>query len=608
MKSNRLFCVLCWIAGLSLAATLGLASLATNARGQEKLPDGLNVIAIEAQPAAVELKHRFDYRQVLVLGKLDTGEVVDLTRMAQLAAPAKSVTVSTTGIVSAAADGAEQLTFRYGNLAANVVVNVAGSKAPRAVSFVRDVQPVLSKTGCNAGTCHGSKDGKNGFKLSLRGYDAIYDHRALTDDIGARRFNRAAPDQSLMLLKATGSIPHVGSVRMTFGDAYYDMIRQWIADGVKLDLDAPRVAKIEVFPKDPIVPRAGMKQQMVVVATYADGAVRDVTREAFIESGNIEVIEASPSGVLTMLRRGEAPVLVRYEGAYAASTIIVMGDRSGFQWQQPPTFNYIDELVYQKLQRVKILPSDVCTDDEFIRRVYLDLTGLPPSAEDARAFFADPRDSRLKREELVDRLVGSHSYVEHWTNKFADLLQVNRKFLGEEGSAGLRNWIKDAVATNRPYDQFAREVITASGSNLENPPASYYKTLRDPSSFVRFVDGVSDLKEIDPTHYEAVFETRVAYLKFKFNVTVEVTRADEPSAIEAKIEGNPLGVVGRLTAKSITTLEEAGGETKVTYSVESTLAGKLGSIGQPVLRSKAKDMEKLFAQRLRAAFAQSTPA
>ena len=147
--------------------------------------------------------------------------------------------------------------------------------------------------------------------------------------------------------------------------------------------------------------------------------------------------------------------------------------------------------------------------------------------------------------------------------------------------------------------------MNVSGEFTVNAPRDVvYRTLRDPSSFVRFVDGVSDLKEIDPTHYEAVFETKVAYLKFKFNVTVEVTRADEPSAIE----GNPLGVVGRLTAKSITRLEQAGDETKVTYSVESTLAGKLGSIGQPVLRSKAKDMEKQFAQRLRAAFAQSTPA
>jgi uncharacterized protein len=146
--------------------------------------------------------------------------------------------------------------------------------------------------------------------------------------------------------------------------------------------------------------------------------------------------------------------------------------------------------------------------------------------------------------------------------------------------------------------------MKVSGEFTVNAPRdAVFKTLRDASSFVRFVDGVSDLKELDPTHYEAAFETKVAYLKFKFNVTVEVTRMDEPHTIEAKIEGTPLGVVGRLTAKSVTTLEDAGNETKVTYSVESTLAGKLGSIGQPVLRSKAKDMEKQFAARLQAAFA-----
>jgi hypothetical protein len=150
--------------------------------------------------------------------------------------------------------------------------------------------------------------------------------------------------------------------------------------------------------------------------------------------------------------------------------------------------------------------------------------------------------------------------------------------------------------------------MNVSGEFTVNAPRQQvFNALKDANSFVRFVDGVHDLKEIDPTHYEATFETKVAYMKFKFAVTVEVTRMQEPSEIEAKIEGTPLGVVGRLTAKSLTRLEEAGSETKVTYSVESTLAGKLGSIGQPVLRSKAKDMEKIFAQRLRAAFAPASP-
>jgi hypothetical protein len=477
MKINRPLCILCWIVTLPLALML----LASPANGQEQLPPGLNVVSIEARPATIELKQHFDYRQVLITGKLDSGETVDLTRMAKVTQSGSAANVNAEGVVRPAADGSSELTFTYGNHTVKVPVTVANFAAQQPISFVRDVQPVLSRMGCNAGTCHGAKDGKAGFKLSLRGYDPLYDHRALTDDIGARRFNRAAPDQSLMLLKATGSIPHVGGVRTEVDHPYYELVRQWIMQGVKLDLAAPRVTKIDVYPVNPIVPREGMKQQITVMATFADGLVRDVTKEAFIESGDIEKIEASPAGIVTTLRRGEASVLVRYEGAYAATTIICMGDRTGFAWEQRPQFNYIDQHVDKKLQTVKIVPSELCTDDEFVRRVYIDLTGLIPTVGQVQQFLADPRDSKTKRDELVDRLVGSREYVEHWTNKWADLLQVNRKFLGEEGSVALRNWIKENVARNTPYNQMAREVIVASGSNLENPPAAYYKTLRDPA-------------------------------------------------------------------------------------------------------------------------------
>src|SRR5687768_17240404 len=482
MKMNRPLCVLCWIVTLPLA--LALMLLSSLANGQEQLPAGLKVVSIAARPAAVELKQRFDYRQVLITGKLDTGETVDLTRMAKVTQSGSAAAVDQEGVVRPAADGSSELVFTYGEHSVKEPVTFANLAQPQPVSFVRDVQPVLSRMGCNSGTCHGAKDGKAGFKLSLRGYDPLYDHRALTDDIGARRFNRAAPDQSLMLLKATGSIPHVGGVRTEVGHPYYELVRQWITQGVKLDLNTPRVTKIEVYPVNPIVPREGMKQQITVMATHADGLVRDVTKEAFIESGDIEKIEASPSGIVTTLRRGEAPVLVRYEGAYAATTIVCMGDRTGFAWEQQPQFNYIDQHVDKKLQQVKILPSELCTDDEFVRRVYIDLTGLIPTADQVQQFLADPRDSKTKRESLIDQLVGSREYVEHWTNKWADLLQVNRKFLGEEGSVALRNWIKENVARNTPYNQMAHEVITASGSNLENPPAAYYKTLRDPASLM----------------------------------------------------------------------------------------------------------------------------
>lgn len=484
MKAKRLCCVLCWAVGLSLLA----ASLsAPAARGQEKeaappaekVPDGLKIVAVETYPARIELRHRFDYRQILITGKLDTGESVDLTRIAKLAVPAKRVQVSAMGLVRPIADGEEQLTYTYESHSINIPVVVSGAQTNRPISFLNDVQPALSRMGCNAGTCHGSKDGKAGFKLSLRGYDSQFDHTALTDDIGARRFNRAAPDQSLMLLKATGGIPHVGGVRTNVGDPYYQLVRQWIVEGAKLDLSTSRVKSVEVLPKNPVLPRADMKQQMVVLATYPDGSVRDVTQEAFIESGNIEAVEAAPGGLLTLLRRAESPVLVRYDGSYTATTLTVMGDRTGFVWNNAPTNNYVDELVYKKLQRVKILPSELCTDEEFVRRVYLDLTGLPPTADQVRAFLATTGEPRARRDALVDQLIGSTSFIEFWTNKWADMLQVNRKFLGEIGAVSLRNWIKDAVATNKPYNQFAHEILTASGSTVENPAAAYYKTLRD---------------------------------------------------------------------------------------------------------------------------------
>src|SRR5262245_2173960 len=346
----------------------------------ERLPEGLVISSIAAKPESVELKHKFDYRQMLITGKLDTGETVDLTRMAKASQQGGTVSLSSDGLVRAKEDGAGKVVYSFEGKSVEVPVTVSGVTAPHVVSFVKDVQPALSRMGCNAGTCHGSKEGKAGFKLSLRGYDSLFDHRALTDDSGARRFNRSAPDQSLMLLKATGSIPHVGGVRTDVGHPYYDLVRDWISQGVKLDLKAARVTKIDVLPVNPVVPRPGMKQQVTVLATYSDGSKRDVTREAFIESGNIEIIEANTTGVLTTLRRGEAPVLVRYEGAYAATTIVCMGDRTGFAWEQKPQHNYIDGLVDRKLKSVKIVASELCSDEEFVRRVYLDLTGLVPTS------------------------------------------------------------------------------------------------------------------------------------------------------------------------------------------------------------------------------------
>lgn len=271
--------------------------------------------------------------------------------------------------------------------------------------------------------------GKNGFQLSLRGYDGETDHRALVDDLGGRRINRAAPERSLMLLKTTGVVPHVGGVLTSDGEPYYRVLHTWIAQGVKYDPKSARVVRIEVTPTSTTIPLPGMKQQMTVLAHYADGSKRDVTAEAFVVSSNTEVATVDKLGLVTAVRRGETAMLCN-EGSYAAATkLIIMGDRSEFAWKETPTHNWIDGLVYEKLKQLKILPSEVCTDSDFVRRLYLDLTGLPPEPEVTKAFLNDARPSQQKRDELIDKLVGSADFADHWSNKWNDLLQVNRKFL-----------------------------------------------------------------------------------------------------------------------------------------------------------------------------------
>ncbi|VTR95688.1 Vegetatible incompatibility protein OS=uncultured planctomycete GN=HGMM_F33C03C19 PE=4 SV=1: Big_2: PSCyt2: PSD1 [Gemmata massiliana] len=461
-------------------AALLLIGGALPALAQEKLPDGAKVTKLDVRPTTIELSGPFAYSQLLVTATLDSGEAVDVTRIAKVSPP--KVAAVNAGLVRPTTDGTGEVEVSLAGLAAKVPVTVKGFGADKPVSFVTDVQPVLSKLGCNAGTCHGAQAGKNGFKLSLRGYDPLYDFRALTDDLEGRRFNRAAPEKSLMLMKPAGAVPHQGGVTMTAGDPNYELVRKWISQGLKLDLDAVRVTSLEIFPKNPIVGRIGQKQQFAAVATYADGRRRDVTAETFIESSNTEVATVDKTGVVATLRRGETTMLARYEGAYAASTIVIMGDRSGFEWKQQPVYNYVDDLVDVKLKKVKVQASDLADDAAFLRRVYLDLTGLPPTGEQVRQFTADARDGRVKREAVVDSLVGSDAFVEHWSNKWADMLMVNRKFLGDVGATAFRKWIRDAVAENRPYDKFAYQILTATGSNVENPPGAYYKTLRTPDA------------------------------------------------------------------------------------------------------------------------------
>ena len=453
---------------------------------KETVQDFSSIQSLEVNPKSAKLENPFSYSQVVLTAKLGNGQIIDATRNAKASIEGEAVKLSQSGLIEPIKDGNATLHFELHGQKASVTVQVTGQSEKFNPDYVRDIMPVVSRMGCNQGTCHGSKDGKNGFKLSLRGYDPIYDIRAFTDDLGARRVNVAAPDSSLLLLKATGAVPHEGGQITKADSNYYNIVKNWIAGGAKLDLATPKVTGIEVFPKNPVVERIGNKQQIRVVASFADGVTRDVTREAFVQSGNTEVAEPEKEShsLINTIRRGEAPILIRYEGNYAATTVTVMGDRSGFVWEEPPSNNKVDELVASKWERMKINPSGLCDDYEFIRRIYLDLTGLPPSAEVVQAFVSDDKPQREKRDALIDQLVGSNEYIDHWTNKWSDLLQVNRKFLGQDGAKGLREWIRMQVENNKPYDEFVRNIITATGSNKTNPPASYYKVLREPTELM----------------------------------------------------------------------------------------------------------------------------
>jgi hypothetical protein len=461
----------------ALSAGWAAAPAASSAPEAPPLPA---IRALKLEPPSLTLKDGRDERRVLVFGRADGDKFVDLTALATFKTDSTNVAVDPSGYVRPVAQGPAEIVVSAAGQTATLPVAVENAGMP-PVRFVRDVEPILSKVGCNAGTCHGAAKGKNGFKLSLRGYDPDFDYGALVHDISGRRFNRVNVDESLMLLKPTGDVPHEGRQVIKPGSREHRLLRQWIAEGVKFeDPAAARAQKLDVLPAEIEMDLPGRAQQVLVLAHYADGSVRDVTRDAVFSSSNTEVAEVGKDGLVKALRRGEGAVLIRYEGIYATQRLTVMGDRAGYQWVDVPEHNFIDRHVNAKLRQMKILPSDLCGDADFIRRVSLDLTGLPPKPERVRAFLADATATKEKREKLIDELIGSPDFVEFWANKWADLLQCNSEKLGQKSVWLYRDWIRQRIAWNWPFDQFVRELLTAQGSSWESPAVNYLRALREP--------------------------------------------------------------------------------------------------------------------------------
>ena len=364
-------------------------------------------------------------------------------------------------------------------LLAAVSASAAVAQTTDKVTFLRDVEPILNKVGCTSGTCHGAAKGKNGFKLSLRGYDPEFDYQALLYDLSGRRFNRSDPSRSLMLAKPTQEVAHGGGLRIEPGSKYYKTIYAWIAQGVPFgDPAKDKVDRVEMQPADLEMAKPGLEQPIKVIAHYLDGGTRDVTHEAVIASNTPDTADVNTDAVVKGARVGEATMLVRYEGKFGTVPVTVLNPKPGFVWKQLPQNNYIDQLIDAKLQRLKIQPSPAVDDATFLRRVSEDLTGQLPTPEEIRAFVADP--SRTKRAKMIDTLMARKSYVDHWTLKWGDLLQNNRKYLGDKAVWEFREWIRESVATNKHYDVFVRELLTSRGSSNENPATNYFRVSREP--------------------------------------------------------------------------------------------------------------------------------
>lgn len=344
------------------------------------------------------------------------------------------------------------------------------------VLFRRDVMAVVSKAGCNLGGCHGNGQGKGGLKISLRGQDPDLDWLALVREQGGRRVNLIEPERSLLLQKATAQLAHEGGMRFAEGSPEYEIVRVWIADGARDTGAELRLVKLDVSPQNVVLIEPEKAVQITATATFSDGSTRDVTRLAVFEPNN-DGAKVSIDGRVARVKFGETTVLVRYLGIQVPVTINFVPARA-FTWASPPANNFVDELVFKKLKRLRINPSELCSDEVFVRRAHLDLLGLVPTAEEARAFIADTRPD--KRARLVEALLKREEFADFWALKWADLLRIEERQLDKNGMAVFHGWIRRSIAENKPLDQFASELVRARGSTYENAPANWYRANRDP--------------------------------------------------------------------------------------------------------------------------------
>jgi hypothetical protein len=434
---------------------------------------------LSIHPEQVDLLDARSTRQVVLTGRYADDSVRDLTHQATYVSSNPEVVKIENGIAIPTGTGSATITAEAGSLKTTAQVNVKQFEVHRPISFKNDVLAGLTKAGCNMGACHGSPSGKGGFRLSLRGYDPPLDVMTLRKESYGRRTNVMEPDTSLILRKPLMEVSHAGGRRITAGDPVHTVLRTWIAEGLKLDREEePTLEKIEVFPRKRVLHQPAEQQQISVTGYFSDGTQRDLTSLTVFSSSNENVAGVNEQGLVEKTGRGETAILARYLDKMDTSYLTYLEDVEGFTWNHPPENNFIDKLAFAKMQQLQILPSDLCTDEEFLRRAYLDAAGRLPTIAETQAFLND--SSPDKRNRLIDELLESEDFARFWTLKWSDVLRANSKNLKESGVHKFNRWLFESVRTDKPLDRLAYELLTARGSTNVNPAANYWRASRDP--------------------------------------------------------------------------------------------------------------------------------
>ncbi len=435
--------------------------------------------SVRVFPAAVNLTTAKDRQLVVVQAVYADGITRDVSKDAQftLGNPALVRREGTT--LWPAADGQTELKIDFAGKSLVVPVRVEKAAVTRDISFKLDVMPIFMKSGCNSGSCHGAARGKDGFRLSLFGYDPDGDHFRITREMSGRRVDLAAPETSLIVEKSIGAVPHTGGKRFAPDTERGQELLRWISAGCPADpADVPQVVGVEIYPKQAVLDGEGATQQVTVVATYSDGTDRDVTGLALFLSNNDNSASITENGVVTAGKRGEAFVMARFSTFTVGSQYIVLPKGLQFTFPATPAANYVDELVLEKLKKLRIAPAPVCSDETFLRRAYLDLVGLLPTVDEYQRFTIDSDPE--KRNKLIDELLGRKEFTELWVSSWAEWLAIrSNNQISYKSMLLYYTWLSAQVGNNVPLDKMVQDLLGANGGTFKVPQTNYYQNERD---------------------------------------------------------------------------------------------------------------------------------